>query len=289
MKTMKKFLVMLLAFLVLDAVTSTAWAEEGKDVELENLESYRMDITTAIGMDMSMMGESITDTQMEMEGTLSVTFNPERCYMDLTATGNGETQRSITCYEAQGSQYVVYSSLDEGKTWEKQTVTRDVLPNGIISSVDSFKKLAKFTEELDHTGTEEKHGQSADIYSGVLSGKQIQEYMAISGALDSILQPYGIDLSTIDPALLGKMPVTIAVDSETGMVLRFEMDMREMLQNLMQSVVEATFAGAVESGELPNDFDISSLDIIMTINEASGSTSFYDFNAVGEIQIPKMG
>jgi hypothetical protein len=282
MKMTKKLLTALLAVLMLSTLACTAWAD---DAGFDDVKSLRMDIDLIINMDMSLFGESLTDIKMDMAGKLDMTRDPERFYLDMTTTGDEETQHLLSYYEPQGTGYVVYTSVDEGKTWEKQTVTDEAIPNGIVSSLDSFAKIAEFAKGFEKTGTEEIHGRKADVYSGVLSGEQLKEYLEISGSLDALFSSFGTNTNDMDTSTLGEMPISIALDSENGMLLGYSMDMKDFLQNLMQSMMGSLISSTMQGQELPEGFDLGSM-MTVTINEAKSNTTLYDFNAVGEITMP---
>ena len=283
MKMTKKILTALLAVLMLSTLACTAWADDV--ASFDDVKSLRMDIDLIINMDMSLFGESLTDIKMDMDGTLDMTRDPERFYLDMTTTGDEESQHLLSYYEPQGTGYVVYTSVDEGKTWEKQTVTDEAIPNGIVSSLDSFAKIAEFAKGFEKTGTEEIHGRKADVYSGVLSNEQLKEYLEISGSLDALFTSFGTNTNDLDASTLGEMPVTIALDSENGMLLGYSMDMKDFLQNLMQSMMGSLISNTMQGAELPEGFDLGSM-MTVTINEAKSNTTLYDFNAVGEITMP---
>jgi len=283
MKMTKKILTALLAVLMLSTLACTAWADDV--ASFDDVKSLRMDIDLIINMDMSLFGESLTDIKMDMDGTLDMTRDPERFYLDMTTTGDEESQHLLSYYEPQGTGYVVYTSVDEGKTWEKQTVTDEAIPNGIVSSLDSFAKIAEFAKGFEKTGTEEIHGRKADVYSGVLSNEQLKEYLEISGSLDALFTSFGTNTNDLDASTLGEMPVTIMLDSENGMLLGYSMDMKDFLQNLMQSMMGSLISNTMQGAELPEGFDLGSM-MTVTINEAKSNTTLYDFNAVGEITMP---
>ena len=151
--------------------------------------------------------------------------------------------------------------------------------------MDSFAKIAEFAKGFEKTGTEEIHGRKADVYSGVLSGEQLKEYLEISGSLDALFSSFGTNTNDMDTSTLGEMPITIALDSENGMLLGYSMDMKDFLQNLMQSMMGSLISNTMQGAELPEGFDLGSM-MTVTINEAKSNTTLYDFNAVGEITMP---
>ena len=91
----------------------------------------------------------------------------------------------------------------------------------------------------------------------------------------------------MDVGELGEMPLSIAIDNETGMLVWFNMDMSDYLQHLMDRVLNTIIQSALGEEELPEDLDLSMFEASVVIREASGDTTLYNFNEVGEIQLPE--
>ena len=119
MKTVKKAIAMLLAVLMVGALSCTAWADQADEVTFDNLESFREDSNVTIDMEMSILGESQV-MQMKMKTASDVTLDPECSFTDMSAESDGETQHSLVYSVKEDSKYVIYTSNDEGATWEKQ-------------------------------------------------------------------------------------------------------------------------------------------------------------------------
>ena len=170
MKTVKKAIAMLLAVLMVGALSCTAWADQADEVTFDNLESFREDSNVTIDMEMSILGESQV-MQMKMKTASDVTLDPECSFTDMSAESDGETQHSLVYSVKEDSKYVIYTSNDEGATWEKQELEENASANESIPTVDGLKMIAGYTEKFEKTGTDEIHGRKADIYEGVLTGK----------------------------------------------------------------------------------------------------------------------
>ena len=75
--------------------------------------------------------------------------------------------------------------------------------------------------------------------------------MQLSGVLESLYESMGMDAgaSDLDLSSCGSIPTTIAIDNKSGMIVRYTMDLCEVLQNLMPLLMDqAMSAMAAETG-----------------------------------------
>ena len=288
MKT-RKTLSLLLAMLMLMSISVTALAEEPKPAEeasYENLDSWSMDTTVNIDLTMNMMGEEMA-LQMEIGTAIDMTKSPERCRTEMTTDSMGDSQKTILYYEKDGNNFTVVVSEDGGETWNKQVLPAEQFPANMQASLASFAKLTDYASVLTKTGTETIKGREATVYSGSLTGEQAADYIETTGALSALESMFATGPDAMDVGELGEMPLSIAIDNETGMLVWFNMDMSDYLQHLMDRVLNTIIQSALGEEELPEDFDLSMFEASVVIREASGDTTLYNFNEVGEIQLPE--
>ena len=288
MKT-RKTLSLLLAMLMLMSISVTALAEEPKPAEeasYENLDSWSMDTTVNIDLTMNMMGEEMA-LQMEIGTAIDMTKAPERCRTEMTTDSMGDSQKTILYYEKDGNNFTVVVSEDGGETWNKQVLPAEQFPANMQASLASFAKLTDYASVLTKTGTETIKGREATVYSGSLTGEQAADYIETTGALSALESMFATGPDAMDVGELGEMPLSIAIDNETGMLVWFNMDMSDYLQHLMDRVLNTIIQSALGEEELPEDFDLSMFEASVVIREASGDTTLYNFNEVGEIQLPE--
>jgi len=285
MKTMKKAMAMILSVLMLGALTCTAWADQTDEITYDNLESFREDSNVVIDMELNILGEGQT-MQMKMESTTDVTLNPECTFTKLTAESDGETHQSLAYSTRDGGKYVVYSSNDDGATWEQQELGSENAANASVTSVDALKMIAGYTEKFEKTGTKEIHGRTADVYEGTLAGEEFKEFMMKAGSFDTLMEAFGVPVADLDSSMLSEMPMTIALDQKTGMLLGYSADLGTFMQNLMEAMMASIMAASMQGEEIPADFDLSAF-VSIKINEVKSDCSFYDFNQVEAIQMPK--
>ena len=288
MKT-RKTLTLLLAMLMLMSISVTALAEEPKPAEeasYENLDSWSMDTTVNIDLTMNMMGEEMA-LQMEIGTAIDMTKSPERCRTEMTTDSMGDSQKTILYYEKDGNNFAVVVSEDGGETWNKQVLPAEQFPANMQASLASFAKLTDYASVLTKTGTETIKGREATVYSGSLTGEQAADYIETTGALSALESMFATGPDAMDVGELGEMPLSIAIDNETGMLVWFNMDMSDYLQHLMDRVLNTIIQSALGEEELPEDLDLSMFEASVVIREASGDTTLYNFNEVGEIQLPE--
>ena len=146
--------------------------------------------------------------------------------------------------------------------------------------------IAGYTEKFEKTGTKEIHGRTADVYEGTLAGEEFKEFMMKAGSFDTLMEAFGVPVADLDSSMLSEMPMTIALDQKTGMLLGYSVDLGTFMQNLMEAMMASIMAASMQGEEIPADFDLSAF-VSIKINEVKSDCSFYDFNQVEAIQMPK--
>ena len=252
--------------------------------KMEKLQSYRTDIKVDLGMSMSLLGQSMP-LDMTMKGTGDVNTEPERTKMELDMELLGDTVHMLSYSEKDGDSFISYLSQDNGETWVRRSVDRGGL-RGLADKKD-LGMLLKLAESFEETGTETLRGSEATVYSGVIQGEDIDEAVQLSGVLESLYESMGMDAgaSDLDLSGCGSIPTTIAIDNKSGMIVRYTMDLCEVLQNLMPLLMDqAMSAMAAETGL--EGLDLGALGLEIKIERAFTTAELYDFDAVGPIEIP---
>ena len=253
--------------------------------KMEKLQSYRMDLDMDMEMNLALLGESM-DMNMSMKGTSDVNTEPMRMKMDMSIEMMGDEIKMLTYGEKDGDAYVTYVSPDGGSTWAKQSVDAGEMPG--FADKNEFGMLFKLVQSFEKTGTETIRGSEAVVYSGVIEGEQIDEALEMSGVLESLYESMnlGIDADKIDFSAYGSIPTTIAFDSKSGMIVRYTMDMSEIMQNMLPAVMDEMMSSMISEAGLEN-FDLSTLGFKLEIGKVFVTAEFYDFDAVGTIEIPE--
>ena len=109
--------------------------------------------------------------------------------------------------------------------------------------------------------------------------------MALSGVLDALETALEIELDDLDESFDGAIPTTISIDNKSGMVVKFTMDLTDVIQNLMPLLVDQVVKEAARENGLEG-IDLSVLGFALEMDHVTVSEVLYDFNAVGTIVIP---
>ena len=286
MKKIKKLLAILLVFAM--ALSLAACGFEARMAKaakkMEKLESYCMDLDLDMALSMSLLGQSM-NLDMGMQGTADVNTKPLVMKMDVDMSTMGESIQMLSYAEKTDAGYVTYISPDGGDTWAKQTVDSDKMPQ--MGATANFALLFKLIGKFEKTGTETVRGSEATVYSGTVEGEDIAQMVEMSGVMDTLSESMDVDLEELGVELdkLGSIPTTISLDNKTGYIVRYTMDMTELMQNLMPVLMDQVMDSVAEETGLEG-LDLSALGLKLDVSKTMVSVELYDFDAVGVVEIP---
>lgn len=212
-------------------------------------------------MDMALEDETFsTATTATIEGF----YDPVKMKMDMSMTINGEELQSYSMYVVQDGETVT-SYMNMAGAWYAQPMDMSS-----ISQYDAQENMSLYLENLQtfsEAGTEEINGQSATIIEGVLTGDSMKEAIASSG-IESMSGELGMTEEEMDSLFesLGDMPVKLWI-TDDGYVVKYELDMTEMMAGLMGSM----------STEETGGITFTKTMVTMTCD---------NFNAVEDFEIP---
>lgn len=220
-------------------------------------------------MDMSVSGQTAsTSTTMDM----TVFNDPMKLKADIKITANG-TEQSMGIYaDGDKDSYTMYVTAD-GTSWQKQAATLEELqqydPKG---SMDSYLSMSSSFKE---GATEQVNGKDAVKYTGVIPGKDMEELMNTTGALDSLknIDPSGaVGDDQIKEMFkdMADLPVNLWIDKESGYPVKYEMDMTDMMSTMFKKLLTA-----MNMDE--SLMDVTKMQITMVCS---------DFNAAADFEIP---
>ncbi|MBM6829259.1 hypothetical protein H9X85_06355 [Anaerotignum lactatifermentans] len=181
-------------------------------------------------IDMTLEDETFsTATTANIEGF----YDPVKMKMDMTLSINGEEIQNYGMYVLQDGDTLT-SYMDLGGAWYAQPVDL-----GSISQYDAQQNMNLYLENLQtfsEAGTEEVNGKSATIIAGVLTGDSMKEAIASSG-IESMSGEFGMTEEELNNLFesLGDMPVRLWI-TDDGYVVKYELDMTEMMASLMSSM-----------------------------------------------------
>ena len=233
---------------------------------MATVESMSAEMT--MEMDMGMNGEVIETTTL---ANIRSQQNPLKMAMEMSmvmSDGTAVDQMQMYAVEDDGHLHTYMSTAD---IWYAET-----LEMGELSQYNADENMDLYLDnitEFKSAGKEDINGIQTTKISGIITGDAMEEAIAGSG-LTASAQSMGIseEMMTSMYEELGDLPVSLWIDAE-GYVLKYELDMTQMMQKIMDESLKAM--GAQDAG------------LQMKIEKTSIAMVCSDFNAVGEIIIPE--
>ena len=222
------------------------------------------------------MGFSADGESMEMNTTAEADciVDPIMMDMDMTMDMMGLFDMDLKMYVVQdGSTYTMYTGMDNGDgtmSWSKDTLADlgDIAQYNGKASMDIYLENGSNFKEI---GAEDVDGVSAVRYDGVISQDSLKSVMDTSGVLE---QYESLGLEGMEDLLdeMGDLPVSIWLDPDSDLPVKYEMDMTQMMQNMMNKLL-------AEEEE--------TADIGFTVDKCVISMVCSDYNTVSNIEIPE--
>lgn len=222
------------------------------------------------------MGFSADGESMEMNTTAEADciVDPIMMDMDMTMDMMGLFDMDLKMYVVQdGSSYTMYTGMDNGDgtmSWSKDTLDDlgDIAQYNGKASMDIYLENGSNFKEI---GAEDVDGVSAVRYDGVISQDSLKSVMDTSGVLE---QYESLGLEGMEDLLdeMGDLPVSIWLDPDSDLPVKYEMDMTQMMQNMMNKLL-------AEEEE--------TADIGFTVDKCVITMVCSDYNTMSNIEIPE--
>ena len=233
---------------------------------MASVESMAAEMT--MEMDMGMNGEVIETTTL---ANIRTQQEPLKMSMEMSmvmSDGTKIDQMQMYAVEEGGHLHTYMSMAD---MWYAETMELDAM-NQYNAEENMDLYLNNLTDFKSH-GQEKINDTDATKISGVIKGDAMEKAFADSGMTASA-ESMGITVEMLEEIYdeLADLPISLWIDAE-GYVLKYEMDMTEMMQKVMDESMKAM--GAAET-ELAMDIEKTVISMVCS-----------NFNAVEEIVIPE--
>ncbi len=257
--------------------------------KMEKLSGYHVDTDWDFGMSVQFMGQS-TEMDLRLASASDVQKSPFCVATELTTELMGESASVLTFLtagETEGS-YKAWVSVDGGTTWRTKTLTKDDLPKLALPSGGGWPLafLRECAASFAEAGREELNGSQATRYDGVIEGETVRQAVEVSGVLDALCQSAaleGLDLTEIVENLSGRIPVSLWLDDRSGYIVRYEMDLTEVMDSVWDSVQSQIlrYEGMDALEQLQR------LGLKLNLDHVRMSAELSGFDAIGEIVLPE--
>lgn len=233
--------------------------------EMQDVESMHVDMSADIDMSLSLEGESL-ELPLAMDMSMDSYTEPLLAHADMDMSLLGQ-DFSVEYYIEQGGEGLsAYASAD-GAIWAPMELDEASL--GQFSAADSVAFYLRCASAFEKVGEEEVRGATASRYDGEIPADMLSEAIERSGAYD-MFESLGVSGESTD-GLTSGMGLSIYLDNETGLPVRYVIDMTDLMREMMDTTLSAVGAGDAMSWE---------------VGEASVSVTLSDFNGIDAIEIP---
>ena len=206
----------------------------------ENLaKAGSMTFDMAMEISMSAGGETV-DMTMTMNGETTTEPVAVHAGMDIDMGALGAMAMELYA-EQDDSTVTTYIGMDLGgsMTWMREETPLDEATAALDAKGDMGSSLA-LAANLKEAGTETVGGVETTRYDGVITKENLQQMLENNGMLDELGDTLDLKKSLEDAAenteALSDVPISIWIDREAMLPVKYEMDMTEMMQKLMTQI-----------------------------------------------------
>ena len=238
-------------------------------IKMSKLESLHADIEMQIGMGISLLGQDV-NADAAITGGADIQRDPERVYVNLMAEVAGFEQNLLFYGVGRDDGFDVYSSADSGESWTKDSIEND--DSSKSSKADSksvFLLLSDSAASFKEYGKEKVNGSDAIRYNGKITSDELRQALELADVKQSLEESLDVELDDDVFEDLGDVPVSIWIDVKSGMIVRIEMDMSDVMQGLVPVLVDK----AMEKADI-------GIGVNTKVYEVTVSITLSEFDAV---------
>ena len=264
------------AVLVFSAAGCGGESGSGNNADVEALVAKAQETMSNVNSMKSVMkmdmGMAMDEESLEIttEATILATMEPMKMQMDISAKLGDEVVQEMQMFAAEDDDQVI-TYMNVGDAWYAMPVDTGELDQ--YNAEENMNLYLENITSMSAEGEEEINGTKATKVVGVIAGDAMEEAIESSGALNSMAS-LGISEEEVEAmyADLGDLPIILWIDAD-GYVVKYEMDMSEMMQTIMDKAMSIV----AEEGDEDASVQITKMMVSMVCS---------DFDAVGDIEIP---
>ena len=213
-------------------------------IKMSKLESLHADVEMQIGMGISVLGQDV-NADADVTGGVDIQRDPERVYVNMTAEVAGFEQNLLLYAVGRDGGADVYSSADGGESWTKGSIENDDSSKSSTADGKSlFLLLSDSAASFKEYGKEKINGSDAIRYKGEITSDELKQALELANVKQSLEESLDVELDDDVFADLGSVPVSIWIDEKSGMIVRVEMDMSDVMQGLVPVLVDKSLEKA---------------------------------------------
>lgn len=207
-------------------------------IKMSKLESLHADVEMQIGMGISALGQDV-NADATVTGGADIQRDPERVYVNMNAEVAGFEQNMLLYAVGRDGGADVYSSADSGESWTKDSIENDDSSKSSKADGKSvFLLLSDSAASFKEYGKEKVNGSDAIRYNGKITSDELKQALELADVKQSLEESLDVELDDDIFEDLGDVPVSIWIDVKSGMIVRVEMDMSDVMQGLVPVLVD---------------------------------------------------
>ena len=207
-------------------------------IKMSKLESLHADVEMQIGMGISVLGQDV-NADATVTGGADIQRDPERVYVNMNAEVAGFEQNMLLYAVGRDGGADVYSSADSGESWTKDSIENDDSSKSSKADGKSvFLLLSDSAASFKEYGKEKVNGSDAIRYNGKITSDELKQSLELADVKQSLEESLDVELDDDVFEDLGDVPVSIWIDVKSGMIVRVEMDMSDVMQGLVPVLVD---------------------------------------------------
>lgn len=207
-------------------------------IKMSKLDSLHADVEMQIGMGISLLGQDV-NADAAITGGADIQRDPERVYVNLMAEVAGFEQNLLFYGVGRDDGFDVYSSADSGESWTKDSIENDDSSKSSKADGKSvFLLLSDSAASFKEYGKEKVNGSDAIRYNGKITSDELKQALELANVKQSLEESLDVELDDDVFEDLGDVPVSIWIDVKSGMIVRIEMDMSDVMQGLVPVLVD---------------------------------------------------
>lgn len=207
-------------------------------IKMSKLESLHADVEMQIGMGISVLGQDV-NADATVTGGADIQRDPERVYVNMNAEVAGFEQNMLLYAAGRDGGADVYSSADSGESWTKDSIENDNSSKSSKADGKSvFLLLSDSAASFKEYGKEKVNGSDAIRYNGKITSDELKQALELADVKQSLEESLDVELDDDVFEDLGDVPVSIWIDVKSGMIVRVEMDMSDVMQGLVPVLVD---------------------------------------------------
>lgn len=207
-------------------------------IKMSKLDSLHADVEMQIGMGISLLGQDV-NADAAITGGADIQRDPERVYVNLMAEVAGFEQNLLFYGVGRDGGADVYSSADSGDSWTKDSIENDDSSKSSKADGKSlFLLLSDSAASFKEYGKEKVNGSDAIRYNGKITSDELRQALELANAKQALEESLDVELDDDVFEDLGDVPVSIWIDVKSGMIVRIEMDMSDVMQGLVPVLVD---------------------------------------------------